>query len=261
MLDAMQVRLKQAVDTFFNVDAFATGPSVVKWKVGNKQLPHADKELHKYREWGGGPEKEGIPNDFPHYDIAGLFYINDDYEGGELYFPEQGIQFKPKAGAAYFFPGDKNYIHGVTEITSGTRYTCPFFFTILKHFDKDKKEIPMESTEVKKEERKFTIPHYDILYPKVVVYRDAFPNPLEFVKKLQNYNNWEKWYDVGKQIHMGRGFNASFPNFPSLQEWDEAHKNYIEPIQEIAREAKLIEELFYFLTKDYLEKFPMELNN
>jgi hypothetical protein len=109
----------------------------VRWNTGNLQYPHADKELHKYEEWGGHPDREGQPNDFPFYDIAGLFYINDDYEGGELYFPEQGIQFKPKKGAAYFFPGDRNYIHGVTEITSGTRYTCPFFFTILKHFNKD----------------------------------------------------------------------------------------------------------------------------
>lgn len=137
LIEKLQQRLKIEVDKFFSVDAFATGPTVVKWNTGQYQHPHADKELHKYEKWGGSAEVEGKPNDFPHYDIAGLFYINDDYEGGELYFPEQGIQFKPKKGAAYFFPGDKNYIHGVTEITSGTRYTCPFFFNIREHFNED----------------------------------------------------------------------------------------------------------------------------
>ena len=44
----------------------------------------------------------------------------------------QNIKFKPKPRAAYFFPGDKNYIHGVTKVTSGTRYTAPFFWTITK---------------------------------------------------------------------------------------------------------------------------------
>jgi predicted 2-oxoglutarate/Fe(II)-dependent dioxygenase YbiX len=254
MVDAMQERLKIEVDKFFNVDAIATGPSIVKWKVGNKQLPHADKELHKYKEWGGGPDKEGVPNDFPHYDIAGLFYINDDYEGGELYFPEQGIQFKPKAGAAYFFPGDKNYIHGVTEITSGTRYTCPFFFTILKHNEEDKL-LNWNRRQT------FSIPHYDVLYPKVVVYRDAFPNVSDFVNKLKKYDQWEKWYDVGKQIHFGKKFHHMFENFPSLEEWDNAHKNYQESIVEIQPETKIIEDLFYFLTKDYLDKFPMTLDN
>lgn len=122
----MQLRLKEEVDKFFNVDAKPTSPAVVKWFPGQLQMPHADKELHE-------GEHRGKPNDFPYYDIAGLFYINEDYEGGELYFPNQGIQFKPKAGAAYFFPGDMNYIHGITPIESGLRYTVPFFWTILAH--------------------------------------------------------------------------------------------------------------------------------
>lgn len=126
IINGMVDRLKKEVDAFFKVDAVPTSPALVRWLPGQLQMPHADKELHE-------GEDRGKPNDFPYYDIAGLFYLNDDYEGGELYFPEQGIQFKPKAGAAYFFPGDMNYIHGVTEITSGIRYTCPFFWTILSH--------------------------------------------------------------------------------------------------------------------------------
>jgi hypothetical protein len=125
----MVSRLKREVDSFYGVDALPTSPAMVRWLPGQLQMPHADKELHE-------GENRGKPNDFPYYDIAGLFYINDDYEGGELYFPNQNIQFKPKAGAAYFFPGDMNYIHGVTEITSGIRYTVPFFWTILSHSGK-----------------------------------------------------------------------------------------------------------------------------
>jgi hypothetical protein len=119
-------RLKPIVEDFFQVKAQPTGQTIVKWLPGQYQHPHADKELHE------GPDA-GKPNDFPNYDIASLFYINDDYEGGELYFPNQGIQFKPKRGAAYFFPGDKEYIHGVTEVKTSLRYTCPFFWEILEH--------------------------------------------------------------------------------------------------------------------------------
>ena len=126
LISDMQDRLKKKVDSFFDVDAHPTSPAIVRWLPGQRQQPHADKELHE-------GEGRGKPNDFPYYDIAGLFYINDDYEGGELYFPNQGIQFKPKAGSAYFFPGDMNYIHGVTEIKSGIRYVCPFFWTIKEH--------------------------------------------------------------------------------------------------------------------------------
>jgi hypothetical protein len=126
IIQGMVKRLKLEVDAYFSVDALPTSPAMVRWLPGQLQMPHADKELHT------GPDA-GKPNDFPHYDIAGLFYINDDYEGGELYFPNQGIKFKPKPGAAYFFPGDKNYIHGVSEIISGIRYTVPFFWTIVAH--------------------------------------------------------------------------------------------------------------------------------
>lgn len=126
IIEGMVARFKLEVDRFFNVNAQPTSPALVRWLPGQFQHPHADKELHI------GDDK-GKPNDFPHYDLAGLFYLNDDYEGGELFFPNQGIQFKPKRGAAYFFPGDMNYIHGVTEIKSGIRYTCPFFWTILEH--------------------------------------------------------------------------------------------------------------------------------
>lgn len=119
------LRLRPIVERFFNVTCWPTKPAMVRWIPGTFQIPHADKELHI-------GEDAGKPNAFPWYDLAGLFYINDDYEGGELYFPNQGIQFKPKRGAAYFFPGDMNYIHGITEITAGERYTCPFFWTITE---------------------------------------------------------------------------------------------------------------------------------
>jgi hypothetical protein len=126
LIYSMIARLKIEVDKFFEVDAKETGPAIVRWPVGARQEPHADKEFHS------GPEK-GRPNDFPWYDLAGLFYFNDDYEGGELYFPQHGIEFQPVAGAAYFFPGDMNYTHGVRPVKSGNRFTSPFFWTINKH--------------------------------------------------------------------------------------------------------------------------------
>jgi hypothetical protein len=126
LIQDMIRRLKIEVDKFFEVDVRETGPAIVRWPIGARQEPHADKEFHI-------GEERGRANDFPHYDIASLFYFNDEYEGGELYFPVQGIEFKPKAGAAYFFPGDRHYVHGVRPVKSGHRFTSPFFWTIMKH--------------------------------------------------------------------------------------------------------------------------------
>jgi hypothetical protein len=123
-------RLNKTIDDFFKVKSTPTGPCIVRWPVGSRQEPHADKEMHE------GPDA-GSPNSFPWYDLGTVFYLNEDYEGGELYFPLQGIEFKPKAKAAYFFPGDKNYIHGVRPITDGVRYTAPFFWTIERHLDNE----------------------------------------------------------------------------------------------------------------------------
>lgn len=118
-------RMTPFIEEKFNVKVSPTDAAIVRWPVGAMQFPHADKELHE------GPDA-GTPNEFPWYDIGTVFYLNDDYEGGELFFPLQNIKFKPKPRAAYFFPGDKNYIHGVTKVTSGTRYTAPFFWTITQ---------------------------------------------------------------------------------------------------------------------------------
>lgn len=126
VIEGLFNRLKPIVEKFYNVEAVPTNTTIVRWLPGQFQNPHADKELHE-------GDDAGLPNDFPYYDLSSLFYLNDDYEGGELYFPLQGVQFKPKKGAAYFFPGDMNYIHGVTEIKNGIRYTCPFFWEILRH--------------------------------------------------------------------------------------------------------------------------------
>jgi hypothetical protein len=62
-------------------------------------------------------------------DIATLIYLNDDYEGGEIYFPDHGIGFKPEPGDLLCFPDNPDFVHGVKEITSGTRYTTPRWFT------------------------------------------------------------------------------------------------------------------------------------
>ncbi len=119
-------RLSLKIKNFFKVDVVGSPPAFVRWNVGNFQEPHADKQI------SSGPNT-GDPNEFPWYDIGSMIYINDDYIGGEIYFPNQNVSIKPEAGAACFFPGDINYLHGVTEVKSGTRFTIPVFWTITKH--------------------------------------------------------------------------------------------------------------------------------
>lgn len=124
-LNTIYSRIKPIIEKHFNVEATPTGPCIVRWPVGTMQWPHADKELHE------GPDA-GTPGNFPWYDLGTVIYLNEDYEGGRLHFPQHDIAFKPKKRAAYFFPGDLNYIHGVDIMTEGVRYTSPLFWTITK---------------------------------------------------------------------------------------------------------------------------------
>mgnify|MGYP000379967471 FL=1 len=54
---------------------------------------------------------------------SSVFYLNDDYDGGELFFPEFDLTIKPKLGDLITFPTNSMYMHAVKEVKSGTRYT------------------------------------------------------------------------------------------------------------------------------------------
>jgi len=94
-------------------------PCLIRWFPGIEQRPHADKQM-----------PDGSPNPFIDYDINSLFYYNDDFEGGELYYPEHDIVIKPEPGLAVLHPGDIHYLHGVKMVTAGERFTSPAFYTV-----------------------------------------------------------------------------------------------------------------------------------
>lgn len=54
--------------------------------------------------------------------ISVLIYLNDDYKGGELYFPYQDITLKPNAGDIVFFPSTFTHVHQAMPVKKGTKY-------------------------------------------------------------------------------------------------------------------------------------------
>ena len=60
--------------------------------------------------------------------VGGLLYINDNYEGGELSYPNLDYEYKPKAGSFVMHLGnDSDYLHGVNEIKNGWRFNLGIF--------------------------------------------------------------------------------------------------------------------------------------
>jgi hypothetical protein len=101
------------------------------WTKGTKGDLHLDAQ---------GPE--------PWIEFSTVVYLNDDFEGGIIYFPNQNFIYKPKKYSAVFFPSSgSEYIHGITTVTSGDRYTALYMHTSLpNHVDPDftDEEMPIK---------------------------------------------------------------------------------------------------------------------
>jgi hypothetical protein len=60
--------------------------------------------------------------------VALKYFINDDYKGGEVYFPRFNITVKPKKNQLLIYPS--NYVYGFIEkpVLSGTKYQLSTWF-------------------------------------------------------------------------------------------------------------------------------------
>ena len=59
--------------------------------------------------------------------VSMLYYLNDDYEGGELEFANFDGLIKPKKGDIIIFPSSFAYKHRVRKVTKGVRYVIADF--------------------------------------------------------------------------------------------------------------------------------------
>lgn len=118
----------KAVQTVFDREVKPNTSHAQKWVVGGFASPHSDNS-----------DMDGNPNAFEINKYVGILYLNNDYEGGQLYFPEHDIEFKPNSYSYYVFCGGVENIHGVREITDGTRYTMVSFWDYADSaYDEDK---------------------------------------------------------------------------------------------------------------------------
>ncbi len=91
---------------------------LVRWHPGLELVPHAD-----------NINPDGTPNTTPHRSYSSILYLNNDYDGGETFFPGHNLRVKPEPGTLVLFGAGCDYVHGVTPITHGLRYTYAGWFT------------------------------------------------------------------------------------------------------------------------------------
>ena len=89
---------------------------------GDSHIPHADNERREHGRW--------LPNHTPQRDYTGLVYLNDNFTGGELVFPDRDVVIIPKPGLFVGFPSNHKFVHAVPNVLSGKRYSLPVWFTM-----------------------------------------------------------------------------------------------------------------------------------
>jgi len=103
----LQERLKKAIPENLKVKKFLT---IQRHYPGSNLPEHIDKDHDEKMEY------------------AAVLYLNEDYLGGSLYFPEINLDMRlPEKSLILFYTG-KPYLHGVKEVLPGpTRYVIATF--------------------------------------------------------------------------------------------------------------------------------------
>ena len=121
----------QAVASVHDIDpkiVSQIGYHTQKWEPGAYARRHSD-----------NTDEHGPSGAFTRSRYAGFLYLNDEFEGGLLKFPDQDIEIKPQVGMLAVFDGGFNNMHEVTLIESGVRYTIGSFWD-----DREEDAYPQE---------------------------------------------------------------------------------------------------------------------
>jgi len=124
ILQAWRFALVDIISRHSGCRLYSDTIQVVSWN-GQAMPPHQDDRY-----------PDGRPHSTPWREWASIVYLNGDFDGGEIYFPEAGdLSYKPVRGSAIFFRGGA--WHGVRAVTDGLRYTAPGWYTrSLMHEDR-----------------------------------------------------------------------------------------------------------------------------
>jgi Rps23 Pro-64 3,4-dihydroxylase Tpa1-like proline 4-hydroxylase len=117
-------------------------------EVSNLPEPQLSKISFHIQKWAPGAfapmhsdnsSNDGVQGAFTRSKYAAFLYLNDNFEGGDLIFPQHGITVKPKTGMLAAFDGGHSNMHEVSLVKKNTRYTIGSFFD-----DREESDYPQE---------------------------------------------------------------------------------------------------------------------
>jgi predicted 2-oxoglutarate/Fe(II)-dependent dioxygenase YbiX len=111
--------VREIINPFYQVQISESEiPQILSYGVGGHYCPHIDGESL----WQT-PTGELIWKKSTDRDLSMVFYLNDDFEGGDFIFPDLKIRVRPEPGMLICFPSNRYYKHGVEPVTKGKRYS------------------------------------------------------------------------------------------------------------------------------------------
>ena len=119
IIELFKNTVKEIINPFYGIEVYQSEfPQILSYDVGGHYRPHVDGESL----WQA-PDGEVIWKKSIDRDLSMVFYLNDDYEGGDFIFPDLKIRVRPEPGMLICFPSNHHYRHGVDPVTKGRRYS------------------------------------------------------------------------------------------------------------------------------------------
>jgi predicted 2-oxoglutarate/Fe(II)-dependent dioxygenase YbiX len=120
-----QLEATRRVEQFYRLTQpiYADTVQLVLWSEGIHMPAHAD-----------NANPDGSPHGMAWRNFSSIVYLNDDYDGGELYFTALDAYIKPKAGMLVAFTAGFHHEHSVLKVTRGERLTMPAFYTFERRY-------------------------------------------------------------------------------------------------------------------------------
>ena len=124
--DLFRNTVKNIINPFYQVEVDSSEiPQVLSYGIGGHYRPHIDGESI----WMT-PRGEKIWKKSTDRDLSIVYYLNNDFEGGDFVFPELKIRVRPEPGMMICFPSNHHYMHGVEPVVSGKRYSIVSWATV-----------------------------------------------------------------------------------------------------------------------------------
>lgn len=124
--DLFRNTVKNIINPFYQVEVDSSEiPQVLSYGIGGHYRPHIDGESI----WMT-PRGEKIWKKSTDRDLSMVFFLNNDFEGGDFIFSELKIRIRPEPGMMVCFPSNHHYSHGVEPVTKGKRYSIVTWSTV-----------------------------------------------------------------------------------------------------------------------------------